>query len=177
MGDSNPHEKLNHSLSALIIKSHVKDGVELARKYRIPEPIIDIIQQHHGNSVIAFFYQEAIQKEGEDVDIKSYSYDGKKPQTKEAALVMLADVVEAAVRSRSDDRASPQRLEKLIHDLINERLEQGQLDECDLTLQDIGYIGDCFNTILTGIYHKRIEYPDAGDMREGEIDIATHFNL
>lgn len=177
LGASNPHKKLNNSLSALIIKSHVKDGVELAKKYRVPTPIVDIIKQHHGTSLISYFYQNAIQQQGADaVDEETFSYDGPKPRTKEAALVLLADVVEAAVRSRSDDRSNPLLLEGLIHDLIQEKLASGQLDDCDLTLRDLDPIKEAFYKVLMGIYHKRIDYPESAEVKEGEIDVNKDFD-
>ncbi len=173
LGGGNPHDKLNNSLSALIIKSHVKDGVDLARKYRIPDPIVDIIQQHHGTSFISYFYQEAQQKEP-DLDESNFRYDGPKPTTKEAALIMLADVIEAAVRSRPEERSNPQLLEAMIHEIIREKLEQGQMDQCDLTLRDMEPIGDCFAKILIGIYHKRVEYPGQAEIREEDINGTTN---
>jgi len=166
LGDSNPHDKLNPSLSALIIKSHVKDGVEMAKKHKLPEPILDIIQEHHGTSLISYFYQESLQRG--DNSSANFQYDGPKPRSKEAALILLADVVEAAVRSRSAERDNPQALAGMVQELIKEKLEIGQLDECDLTLRDIGPIQDCFTKILMGIYHKRIEYPDYGEIREAD---------
>ncbi len=166
LGDNNPHDKLNPSLSALIIKSHVKDGVEMAKKYKLPEPILDIIQQHHGTSLISYFYQESLQR-GENGS-ENFQYDGPKPRSKEAALIMLADVVEAAVRSRPAERDNPQALAGMVQELIKEKLEIGQLDESELTLRDLGPVQDCFTKILMGIYHKRVEYPDYGEIREAD---------
>lgn len=178
LGDANPHNKLNNSLSALIIKSHVKDGVELAKKYRIPQPIVDIMQQHHGTTMISYFYQEALQKNGGgEVDRSGFTYDGPKPQTREAALILLADVVEATARSRAENGDNPQRLEGLIHELIREKMEMGQLDECDLTLKDLEPIGDCFSRVLTGIYHRRVEYPDSQEMGEEGCNGVDGFDL
>ncbi len=155
----NPHEKITPSLSTLIITSHVKDGVELAKKHKIPGVIIDIIKQHHGDSVVAYFYHKARQGENPDnVSMDSFRYEGPKPQTREAAIVLLADSVEAAVRSMQDH--SPGKIEGLIRKIIKERLESGQLDESDLTLKDLDVIADAFLDILSGIFHQRIEYPD-----------------
>ncbi len=169
----NKHEKLAPSMSSLILISHVKDGIDLARKHNLGKPIVDIIQQHHGTSLISFFYQKAIKlrerteaNKGSDlppVNIENYRYPGPKPQTKEAGLVMLADCVEAA--SRSITEPTPSKIQGLVHTIINKIFTDGELDECELTLKDLHQIAQQFNKILTGIYHKRIEYPDEG--REG----------
>lgn len=160
-GGDNPHDKLSPGLSTLIIKSHVKDGVETAKKYKLPKPVIDIIQQHHGTNLISFFYQEALNDDKyENVDEAEFRYEGPKPQTKEAALIMLADICEAAVRSKQFNRSNHSRIEALVRELIRKKLEEGQLDECDLTLKDLDKIAISFTKVLTGIYHHRIEYPE-----------------
>lgn len=160
-GGENPHDKLSPGLSTLIIKSHVRDGVEMARKFKLPKPIIDIIQQHHGTNLISFFYQEALKDEMyENVDESDFRYEGPKPQTKEAALIMLADITEAAVRSKQFNRSNHSRIEGLVKELIRKKLEEGQLDECDLTLRDLDEIAGAFTKVLSGIYHQRIEYPE-----------------
>lgn len=160
-GGENPHDKLSPGLSTLIIKSHVRDGVEMARKYKLPKPILDIIQQHHGTNLISFFYQEALKDEMyENVDESDFRYEGPKPQTKEAALIMLADITEAAVRSKQFNRSNHNRIEVLVKELIRKKLEEGQLDECDLTLRDLDEIAGAFTKVLSGIYHQRIEYPE-----------------
>ncbi|WP_127016489.1 HD family phosphohydrolase [Anoxybacter fermentans] len=160
-GGENPHDKLSPGLSTLIIKSHVKDGVEMAKKYKLPKPIIDIIQQHHGTNLISFFYQEALKDEKyENVNEDEFRYEGPKPQTREAALIMLADITEAAVRSKGFNRSNHNRIEGLVRELIRKKLEEGQLDECDLTLKDLDKIATSFTKVLTGIYHYRIEYPE-----------------
>ncbi|MFO7820033.1 MAG: HDIG domain-containing protein [Halanaerobacter sp.] len=161
IGSENPHDKLSPNLSTLIITSHVKDGVELAHEHKLPSDIIDIIKQHHGTSLVSFFYQEAMHDEKyKQVDEDEFRYDGPKPQSKEAALIMLADMVEAAVRSNSTAQSNPGRLEKLVRDLIKQKLDSGQLDESDLTLKDLDKIAKSFVNILKGIFHNRIEYPD-----------------
>jgi len=155
----NPHEKMNPTLSAMIINLHVKDGVETAKKHKLPQPIIDIIEQHHGTSLISFFYYQALELgKNDSVDEGKFRYAGPKPQTKEAAIVMLADSIEAAVRSLS--KPVPGRIEKLVKKIIKDKLNDEQLDECDLTLRDLDEIGEAFVRILTGIFHSRIEYPD-----------------
>ncbi len=169
---TNPHLKLSPNLSALIIGSHVRDGVELARQHRLPEIIQDIINQHHGNSLISFFYQRALEnkcKDKQQVSEDQFRYEGPLPQTKEAAIIMLADTVEAGVRSLSKPVIG--RVEALIRKVIKEKLNDGQLDECNLTLKELDRIGDSFVNIMTGIYHSRIEYPEK-DLR-AEIERAT----
>jgi membrane-associated HD superfamily phosphohydrolase len=135
--------------------------VELAQEYKLPEVIVDIIRQHHGTSLVSFFYQEAVYDDKyKTVDEEEFRYDGPKPQTKEAALIMLADMAEAAVRSNISVQNNPDRMEKFVRDLINKKLDDGQLDESDLTLKDLNKITTSFVNILRGIFHHRIEYPD-----------------
>ena len=154
----NPHKKLSPNLSALIISSHVKDGVELAHQERLPGMLVDIIKQHHGTSKISFFYQQAMEEGRKDVVEESFRYEGPLPQTKEAAIIMLADAVEAGVRSLS--RPVGGRIEGMVRKLIKDKLNDGQLDESDLTLKDLDKIGDTFVYILSSVYHHRIEYPE-----------------
>jgi len=164
-GAENLHNKLAPSMSSLILISHVKDGVALAKENRLGEKIIDIIQQHHGTSLISYFYQKAKEKENpgvEEVNEKNYRYPGPKPQTKEAGIVMLADAVEAASRTLSDP--TPSRIKGLIQRIINKIFTDGQLDECELTLKDLHQIGDSFNRILNAIFHQRIGYPSTEDV-------------
>lgn len=163
----NRHEKLAPSMSSLILTSHVKDGVELAKKHRLGKPIIDIINQHHGKSLISYFYQKALEArekaitskgaELPPINIDDYRYPGPKPQTKEAGLVMLADMVEAACRSLSEP--TPARIQGMVSRLINNAFTDGQLDECELTLKDLHQIAKHFHQILATVHHKRIEYP------------------
>jgi hypothetical protein len=156
----NKHDKLAPSMSALILIAHIKDGVETARENKLGQVIIDTIRQHHGTSIIKFFYEKAKQKKGEDaVNIDDFRYPGPKPQTKEAGLVMLADVVEAA--SRTLDNPTPSRIQGLVQKLINQIFSDGQLDSCELTLKDLHNIAKSFNKILYGIHHHRIEYTES----------------
>ncbi|HEY8416859.1 MAG TPA: HDIG domain-containing metalloprotein [Limnochordales bacterium] len=158
-GGENPHDKLSPTLSTLIIISHVRDGVELAREYHLPQVIVDFIREHHGTDLVKYFYQKAVENaKGEPVDEKDFRYPGPRPQSKETALVMLADAVEASVRSLG--RPTPGRIEGFVRRIIRERLEAGELDESDLTLKDLDKIADAFVRVLTGIFHKRVEYPD-----------------
>lgn len=166
--NDNPHEKLTPTLSALIITLHVKDGVEIARKQKLPQDVIDIIEQHHGTSLISYFYHQAAEQDKTDtLSEEKFRYPGPKPQTKEAAIVMLADSTEAAVRSLS--KPVPNRVEKLVKKIIRDRLNDGQLDECPLTLRDLDRIGNVFVTVLSGIFHSRIEYPETQKALEEEI--------
>ncbi|MFA4972731.1 MAG: HDIG domain-containing metalloprotein [bacterium] len=155
----NRHEKLSPHMSALIVAAHVKDGVELAGESKIPRVIYDMIPQHHGTRLISFFYDKA--KASEDptmqkVDPKDFRYPGPKPQTREAAILMLADVVEASVRALKEK--SPTRIEQTVKKTIHDIFSETQLDECDLTLRDLDLIGTAFARTLLGIYHARIEY-------------------
>ena len=155
----NPHNKISPNLSALIIRSHVKDGVELARAEKLPQPIVEIIQQHHGTSLISFFYRQAVDNgKGMEVPEEEFRYEGPLPQTREAAIILLADSVEAAVRSLSRPVAG--RVEGMVRRIIKEKLNDGQLDEAPLTLKDLDKIGDTFVHILSGVFHQRIEYPE-----------------
>ena len=159
-GGVNPHDKLKPNMSALIIKSHVKDGVEMGRRHRLPDEIVDFIAQHHGTSLIAYFYHKAKQAEDPDipeVDEKDFRYPGPRPQSRETAICLLADGVEAA--SRAMPNPSPARLKGLVQTMINRAFTDGQLDECDLTLKDLNKIAHAFTRILSGIYHQRPEYP------------------
>jgi putative nucleotidyltransferase with HDIG domain len=148
-------------MSALIIKAHVKDGVEIAKAHRLGQPIIDVITQHHGTSIIKYFYQKAktLAAPGDTVDEHIYRYPGPKPQTREAALVMLADAVEAAARSVPNLDAV--RLRGLVQKIINNFFRDQQLSECDLTLKDLHRIAAAFIMVLEGIYHGRPEYQES----------------
>ncbi len=154
----NRHDKLSPSMSALILIGHVKKGVELAREYKLGNEIIEGIIQHHGTSLIKYFYQKSLQSGNDTVKEDDFRYPGPKPQTREAGIVMLADVVEAAVRAL--ERPTPARIQGRVKELINDIFADGQLEECELTLKDLHQIAKSFNNILTSIYHSRIEYPD-----------------
>jgi len=157
--NENPHAKIAPSLSTLIITSHIKDGVDLCRDYKLPQVIVDIVQQHHGTMLVSYFYKQATENEhGECIVEADFRYEGPRPQSKEAALIMLADACEAAVRSISKPNAN--RIEATVRKLIRERLHDGQLDECNLTLKDLNIIGDVYIRVLSSMFHKRIEYPE-----------------
>src|SRR5208283_649869 len=155
----NKHEKLMTHMSSMILISHVKEGVELARQYKMPKQIADIIQQHHGTSLITFFYQKALEQTKDELPLQEdYRYPGPKPQTRVAAIVMMADSVEAASRSLAEP--TPARISALVDKIINHIFLDGQIDECELTLKDISEIKKRFTFILTSIFHRRIEYPE-----------------
>lgn len=158
-GFDNPHEKIAPALSTLIITSHVKEGLEMGREARLPEVILDFIEQHHGTSLAKYFYSRALEEDREGkISEESFRYEGPKPQTKEVALVMLADSVEAAVRSLPEP--TPENIREMVRVIINDKLDDGQLEECDLTFKDLDIISGSFCKLLEGVYHKRIEYPE-----------------
>ena len=155
---SNPHEKTDPYISAAILTAHTRDGMLLAQQEHLPHEVQDIILQHHGVTPVMFFYHKALQMaDGNHVDINDFRYTGPKPQTKEASIVMLADTIEAAVRSMKDP--TPKAIDQFIERLIRGKLEDGQLSDCPLTLRDIDQICEAFSDILKGVYHERIEYP------------------
>ncbi|MBU1933003.1 MAG: HDIG domain-containing protein [Candidatus Omnitrophica bacterium] len=153
------HDKLLPTMSRLIITNHVKNGIELAEKHNLNRKIIDIINQHHGTGLVFYFFKRALEKgQDEKADEQSFRYPGPKPQTKEAACVLLADSVEAGSRALEDP--TPSRIKGLVKKIINNKFIDGQLDECDLTLKDLEKIAEVFTHILTGIFHTRVEYPE-----------------
>jgi putative nucleotidyltransferase with HDIG domain len=156
MGGENPHEGLEPHVSAQIVTEHVRGGLELARKYRLPQRVTDFIPEHHGTRLVTYFYRKASQERSE-VDVSHFTYPGPKPQTRETGLAMLADSVEATVRSDPDH--SPERIDALVEEVITERATEGQLDDCDLTLRDLKTVADSFKATLRGVYHPRLEYP------------------
>jgi putative nucleotidyltransferase with HDIG domain len=165
-GPVSKHEKLTPHMSSMIIINHVKEGVELAGQCKLPEPIIDIIKQHHGTMLVSYFYQKAKEKGEDPLPVaEDYKYHGPKPQTRVAALVMMADAVEAASRVLTDP--TPARIASLADRIINHIFLEGQLDECELTLKDIHEIKKRFTYILTGIFHKRVDYPGFDFSNEG----------
>jgi cyclic-di-AMP phosphodiesterase PgpH len=164
---SESHKGLSPTMSSLVITNHVKDGEELAEKYRLGTAIKNIIKQHHGTSIITYFYHQAIEKKGQHqvVTDESFRYPGPKPQSRESAIVMLADSVEAA--SRLIQEPTPQKFKELVRKIINNKFLDRQLDECELTLKDINRISESFVKILTGTHHTRIEYPDIRKNKNG----------
>lgn len=161
----NKHLDLNPRLSATVIRSHVKLGVEKARQLRLPQQVIDIISEHHGNGLIYYFYAKA-KEQNPDTDPEDFSYPGTPPRSKESAVVMLSDVVEAACRTL--EKPSVPRLEKFISELISKKIEAGQLDNSDLTFKEINIIKNSFVKILAGYYHSRIEYPNQNNFDDND---------
>jgi len=163
----NRHDRLSTSMSALIIRSHVKEGIELAREHKLPQVIVDLIPQHHGTARIEYFYDKACREAREaggdpdEVDPGLYSYPGPKPQTREAAILMLADGIEAAARTLSEPNLD--RIQGLVQKMINKVFASGELDECEITLQDLHHIAKTFTRILSGIYHQRIAYAEPAE--------------
>ncbi|MDR2700806.1 MAG: HDIG domain-containing protein [Spirochaetaceae bacterium] len=153
----NKHKDISPRLSATVIRSHVKLGIEKARSLGLPEAVVAFIAEHHGNSVITWFYNEAIKQEGENVNREDFSYPGSPPRTKESAVVMLADITEAATRVLKKPTAA--RLEKFIQDLFNSKVDQGQLSQSELSFRELEIIKQAFVKVLAGYYHSRIEYP------------------
>ena len=160
LGGDNPHDRLDPADSARIISDHVRDGVNLAREYKLPQKVADFVPEHHGTRMVVYFYRRAAEHDP-DVSIDSFRYPGPKPQSRETAIAMLADSCEAAVRSSPDHSA--ERIEIMVDDIFNERLSEGQLDESDLTLRNIRALATSFKSTLRAIYHPRVEYPAPSD--------------
>ncbi len=160
-GTEDAHDELTPNMSALIILSHTKEGAELAQEHKLGTKITEIIKQHHGTSIVSYFYNKAKEQEDPDLHVieeKDFRYAGPKPQTKEAGIIMLADAVEAA--SRVLDDPTPKRIEGHVQNVIENIFLDGQLDDCELTLKDLHAIQRSFISIFNGIFHKRIEYPE-----------------
>jgi len=163
-GAENIHDKLEPTVSAMAIKSHVTEGLQLADEYNLPKPLKDAIAQHHGTSLISFFYYQAKERLGDNCRIteEQFRYDGPKPQNKECGVIMLADGIEAAVRAASGHGPmTDKRIHEIVHRIIDQRLKEGQLDECPLTLRDLTMVAASFCEYLRGMYHGRIDYPAA----------------
>ena len=162
MNMENPHDRLPPEASKNIIMSHVKDGAELLKKHRLPKEIVDIAEQHHGTTLLKFFYYK-VKQSGEDVTEEEYRYPGPKAQTKESAIVGVADSVEAAVRSMS--QPTPEQIEELVRKIISDRLQDNQFNECDLTLKELEKVTNSLCESLKGIFHSRIEYPEMTEQK------------
>ncbi|MEI6240970.1 MAG: HDIG domain-containing metalloprotein [Planctomycetia bacterium] len=162
-GQENRHESLVPAMSTLIIIAHVKEGAELARQYNLPRPIVDLIAQHHGTTLVEYFYRRAAERQqndpnGMELDEQTYRYPGPKPSTRESAVLMLSDAVESASRALTEP--TPARIASLVHDLAMKRLLDGQFDECGLTLEELELIEQSLVKSLTAVYHGRVKYPD-----------------
>ncbi|MBR6163673.1 HD domain-containing protein, partial [bacterium] len=155
----NPHDKLNPRLSKMVITSHTKDGLNLAKEYHLPEVIQDFIVQHHGDSLASYFYNQAIQQEGrENVEEEQFRYTGPRPNSKETAILMLADAVESASRTLKDH--SQEEIDAMIRKIFSDRLSDNQLSDSPLTLKDLDTIASTFSRVLRSIHHKRIKYQE-----------------
>jgi cyclic-di-AMP phosphodiesterase PgpH len=160
----NPHNRLSPNLSKLAITAHVRDGEHLGKLYGLPAPVVDIIKQHHGTSVLSYFYHKALEASKDQVDEESYRYEEQKPQSKEAAIVMLADGVEAAVRAMQNP--TRRKIQGVIQEIIKQKVQDGQLDESELTQADLHRIRDSFDVSLRGLVGHRIRYPDHNDQQQ-----------
>lgn len=161
--DGNQHESLVPAMSTLVIIAHVKDGIDLGREYHLPQSIIELIEQHHGTTLVEYFYRQAERKVaearlGDRVEEADFRYPGPKPQTKEAAVLMLADATESACRTLTEP--TPARIESLVHEITMKRLLDGQFEDCGATLQELNLIEESLVKSLTAVYHGRIKYPD-----------------
>ena len=175
----NVHDSLDPQTSARIVAAHVRDGLELADRYKLPPRVKEFIAEHHGTRLVSYFFSQASREGDGQVDVSQYSYPGPRPRSKEAAIVMLADSVEAVVRSAKDH--SPEVVAALVRKVVDERVAEGQLDDCDLTMRDVEEIKSAFTSILMGMYHPRIEYPStlspmesSGSGSGGEAPEAAH---
>jgi hypothetical protein len=160
LAGGNKHDNIEASVSRLVILNHVREGLELAKKYKLNPVICSFINQHHGTSLMYYFYQKALEDAEERTAVKedAYRYPGPKPQSKETAIVLLADSAEAATRSLED--ITPRKIEDLVRKIINNKFIDGQLDECELTLKEIELIAQSFTRVLSAMYHGRVKYPD-----------------
>src|SRR5262249_3347428 len=161
----NRHDSLEPALSTLVIIGHIKDGVALAKKYRLPRPIVDFIHQHHGTTLVEYFYREAVRlheaSDQEAAELENvYRYPGPKPQNRENGIVMLADAAESTSRVLRDP--APNRLRKLVHDLVMKRLLDGQFEESGLPLTELHLIEESLSKSLVALYHARIKSPEEG---------------
>lgn len=165
-GGENIHDQLRPSLSAKIITGHVTEGYQLAKEHGLPNRVLELIAQHHGTTRVEYFYQKALASGELPADESMFRYAGPRPQTREAGILMLADTIEATVRSAPDQ--SPETVASMLDKMFEARITDGQLSECDLTLRDLQEIKESLSTVLQGIYHPRVEYPSAEQLQEAE---------
>lgn len=177
-GIENPHKKLNSRLSKMVVTAHTKDGVDIAKEYHLPPIINDFILQHHGDSLASYFYNQAIKEEGaENVKEEQFRYSGPKPQSKEAAILMIADAVEAAVRAMK--ASTTEEIEAIIDKIIDERVNDNQLSECPLTLADLKTIAATFTRLLRGNQHDRIKYHEdiVDELDKSQVILPSHIHI
>jgi hypothetical protein len=155
---NNKHEKLTPTMSAMILEAHIKEGVELALKHNLPKSIIDFITGHHGTSIMTYFYDKSQKEIGNAADVRDFQYPGPNPKTREVAIVMLADSVEAA--SRTLENPKPSRIRNLVHQIFSDKFNKGLLERSTLTLSDLKIIEESFIRVLIATFHKRIKYPE-----------------
>jgi len=165
----NPHKHMNEEESAQIIKNHVEEGIKLAKKHKLPAAVIDFIRTHHGTSKVKYFYQSFLNKyPHEQIDVKKFTYSGPKPYSKETAVFMLSDSIEAA--SRSLTKVTAQVINDLVENIVNWYISEGQFDEANITFRDISIIKDIFKKKLRNIYHVRVQYPQAEGGGESQLN-------
>ena len=177
-GIENPHNKLNSRLSKMVVTSHTKDGVVIAKEEKLPAIIHDFILQHHGEGLASYFYNQAIKEEGaENVKEEQFRYSGPKPKTKEVAILMIADAVEATVRAMHAN--TPEEIEPIIKKIIDERLNDDQLSDCPLTLADLKTIAATFSRILRGTQHDRIKYHQniVDELDKSDVILPSHMHI
>jgi hypothetical protein len=164
MDASNRHSKLKANMSALILASHVKIGLEMANAHNIPNRICDFITEHHGTSIMYFLYNKAIAQMGDKdkVNESDFRYPGPKPRSKSTAIVMLADTVEAATRTLKEP--NPSKIRAFVEGLVSQKYKDGELDECDLTFKELNQIIEAFLHVLYGVFQRRVEYPESKDL-------------
>ena len=155
---NNPHDKISPAMSTLIIVSHVKDGIEMAREHGLPEEIVNIIAEHHGDGMLKYFYHKAVESGIENVSKEEFSYPFPRPRTRESAILMMADCVQATLQSMPN--LTKGEMTAKIHSIIEEKQEEGQFAKCDLTFKDLSVIQDAFVAVYDGMTHHRVKYPD-----------------
>ncbi len=170
MGD-NPHDRTDPRVSTAILTAHTRDGAQMLTKEHLPEQIIEIVRSHHGDTPVLYFYNKSRIENGDEVNVDDFRYEGPRPTTREAAIVMLADTIEAAARSMPNPNS--EKLNDLIRNLINQKMNDGQLDSCPLTFRDLDRIASSFLTVLSGVFHERIEYPSI-EIPKKQIQAAVH---
>jgi membrane-associated HD superfamily phosphohydrolase len=164
--DRNPHDKLRPETSAGIVREHVSEGVRLAREAKVPDVVVRFITEHHGTQKIGYFYDKARAASSGPVDVQPFTYPGPKPSSKESAIAMLADSCESAARVLQDP--TPERVRDLIDAIVDSKISDGQLDDAPLTLREIALVKEQFVTMLSGIVHRRIEYPETKHLTEAD---------
>jgi putative nucleotidyltransferase with HDIG domain len=162
----NPHDKLKPETSAAIVREHVTEGIRLAREAKVPEVVVQFITEHHGTQKIGFFYEKAREEAEDGLDVQRFSYPGPRPRSKETAIAMLADSCESATRAMKDP--TPERVRDLIRTVVDGKIADGQLDESPLTLREIALVKEQFASVMGGVVHRRIEYPETKHLTDSD---------